>query len=252
MQSPIKKIIVISFTVFFMFFYIFVALENSYLVHIYYTGILAHSVLLMTICSTAFSIFYFYYKSYAQNKNPLFFAVALFFEMTGISFFFHSITIPTFYFLNEYIFDITEHLGLFFAGAALMILFLPAGSITDFFYNYRKKIVYFVALFSAIKIILFFSSSGFAEEFVKYINLFIFLSGVLMFAGVMRILKMRATMAECKIYSYLVVGLSVLINAAIIPFFYKEWNVLWWYFHMIILIAELIIFIGILRKCDKK
>lgn len=246
-----KKLLIISFAAFFIPFYIFIALANTYLARVYYAGIWAHSVLLTIICSTAFSICYFYYINYVRNKDLLFFIIALFFKIIGLAMFFHTITIPTFYFMNEYVFDVTEHFGLFLASLVLMAVFLPARHIGDFVYNNRGKIL----IFCASAMILLFTFLIFfielADIFYKYIDLFTFVSGALVFVGTVGFLKKRAAMIGYTSFPYLVAGLSILINAAIIPFFYKEWNIVWWYFHISILLTEIIIFVGILQKCDK-
>lgn len=247
-----KKILIISFASFFIPFYVFIALMNTYLSRVYYTNILAHSALLIVICSTAFSISYFYYINYAKNKDLLFFIIALFFKIIGLAMFFHAITIPTFYFMNEHIFDVTEHFGLFLASLILMALFLPVNYAGDFIYNNKRKILVFCALTMILGFISLLFSIGLTDKFYKDVNDFIFLSGVLLLVGAIGFLKKRARMAEYVSFPYLIAGLTVLVNAAIIPFFYKEWNVVWWYFHIVIFLAEIVIFIGILKKCDKK
>lgn len=246
-----KKILVISFASFFVSFYIFVGLANSYLSRVYYTGILAHFVLLIFICSTLFSISYFYYINYVRNRDLPFFVMALFFEIFGLTLFFHAVSIPSFYFLSDYIFDVTEHFGLFFAGLVLMLMFLPAGFADNLFYNHKKKIIISCISILILWFIFLLTFSGFAMLFFKYVNLFVFLSGVLLILGIVALLKKREEISQYTSFIYLIFGLSILLNIVIIPFFYKEWNIVWWYFHAIILFSGIVIFIGILKKCNK-
>ncbi|MBI3671770.1 PAS domain S-box protein [Candidatus Azambacteria bacterium] len=46
--------------------------------------------------------------------------------------------------------------------------------------------------------------------------------------------------------AYLYTGFSILVSVSIIPFFYKEWGLLWWYFHIVIISGFLIIWIGLI------
>lgn len=246
-----KKILIISLASFFIPFYIFIGIINSYLSRVYYAGIIVHSVLLAAICSTFFSIFYFYYINYMKNRDLSFFIMALFFKIIGLSLFFHAISIPSFYFVNDYIFDITEHFGLFFAGLVLMLMFLPVGFAENFFYIHKKKIIIFCASILIFWFIFLLISPEFVILFFKYVNLFTFLSGILLFLGIVALFKKNNEIIQYTSFYYLIAGLSILLNAAIIPFFYKEWNMVWWYFHTIIFFAAIIIFIGILKKCNK-
>lgn len=245
-----KKIVILLLASFFIPFYIFIALEASYLSRIYYTGIWEHSILLLIICSTALSISYYCYKYYARDKTPSFFILSLFFIIIGVSFFLHSIAIPSFYFLNERIFDITEHFGLFLASGVLMALFFPERFIKEALYDNKKKIFFgsifaMVLLYAAV-----FLSQDLSKNLADSINYFIFISGVFLIAGISRLLQAREMIFGHMNFYYFIAGLSMLVNAAIIPFFYKEWNLSWWYFHIVILIAELIIFWGMVK--DKK
>lgn len=247
-----RKSITISFAAFFIPFYVFFALMNSSLTHVYITSILAHSVLMIIICSTAFSICYFYYMNYVRNSDLQFFAISLFFGIAGSTFFFHVISIPSFYFLSEYIFDITEHYGLFFAGLALTLMFLPDGLAKNLFYDHRKSIMYCCVFGILAWFVLLLASPGLSLLLFEQVNVVVFLSGILLVSGIVALLIKRTEICHHTSSAYLVAGLSVLANAMIIPFFYKEWNIVWWYFHLVILCGEIIVFIGILKKSDKK
>lgn len=242
-----KKIVILLLASFFIPFYIFVALEASYLSRIYYTGIWEHSILLLIICSTALSISYYCYKYYTRDKTPSFFILSLFFIIIGVSFFLHSIAIPSFYFLNEQIFDITEHFGLFLAGGVLMVLFLPEHFIKEALYDNKRKIFFGFIFAMLLLYATMFLSWDLSRKFSDSINYFIFVSGVFLIAGIGKLFQAREMIFGHAHFYYFIAGLSMLVNAAIIPFFYKEWNLSWWYFHIVILAAELAIFWGMVK-----
>lgn len=246
-----KKSLLILFTSFFITFYISLAILSSYLSHVYYTSLVAHSILLIIICSTAFSTCYFYYYNYSQNRIFPFFVMALFFEVLGFMFFFHAVSIPSFYFFNEYIFDVTEHFGPFLGGLVLMLMFLPDGFAKNFFYKNRKKILVLSALALILWFIFYVFSIEASKSIFDNINSYIFLSSIFLLIGLVAIFKERGRLSEYKSFNYLIAGLGMFLNAAIEPLFYKEWNVLWWYFHLILVFAGFVIFAGILKKCDK-
>lgn len=247
-----KKTILLSVAALLFPLYGLVALMNSILPHVYYTSIFAHTLLIVIMCSMALSICFFFYVHYVNTKDSLFFVIMLFCEILGITLFFHAIAVPSFYLLNEHIFDITEHYGLLFSSVTLPLLFIKSRFLEGFLYAHKRTISLYVALalfgwFIAIALV-----PALSLAFSSYVDYAIFFSGVFLVAGIYALLKESAVLKCYAFFPYLVAGLSMLISIAIIPFFYKEWNMVWWYFHIIILCAEIIIFIGILKKCDKK
>lgn len=247
-----KKTILLSVAALFFPLYGFVALMNSILPHVYYTSIFAHTMILVIVCSMALSMCYFFYMHYVNTKDSLFFVIMLFCEILGITFFFHAIAVPSFYLLNEHIFDITEHYGTLFASVAFLLLFIKSRSLENFLYARRRAIPLYIALALFGWFITLAFVPALSLAFSTYVDNAIFLSGVFLVLGIYALLKESAVLRCYAFFPYLVAGLCMLISIAIIPFFYKEWNMVWWYFHIIILFAEIIIFIGILKKCDKK
>lgn len=247
-----KRNILVSISSFIIPLYGMVAIMSGYLPHVYYANIIAHTILLIVMCSTAFSICYFFYINYVHTRVHQFFAVAVFFEISGIVFLFHAISIPSFYFLNEGIFDVTEHFGFLFSCIIVPFLFSQSAGLEEFFYKNRHGITRSIALMLLVWFILLVYSNELTEYFFAYVNYANILSGVLLIVGILALLKNYRAFAYYASYSYLIAGLSIMINATVAPFFYREWNVLWWYFHIIILCANLIIFLGVLKKCNKK
>lgn len=247
-----KKTILLSIAALLFPLYGLIALMNSILPHIYYTSIFAHTMIIAIICSMALSMRYFFYMHYASTKRLLFFVITLFCEILGITFFFHAIAVPSFYLLDEHIFDIMEHYGTLFASVAFLLLFIKSRSLENFLYTHKRTISLYIALALFGWFITLALIPALSLVFSTYVDNAIFLSGVFLVLGIYALLKERAVLRCYAFFSYLVAGLCMLVSVAIIPFFYKEWNMVWWYFHIIILFAEIIIFIGILKKCDKK
>lgn len=247
-----KKTILLSTVALILPLYGFIALMSSYLPRVYYASIFMHTILIAVVCSTALSICYFFYMHYVDTKYLLFFVIMLFCEILGITFFLHAIAVPSFYLLDKHIFDITEHYGLLFSSGALLLLFIKSYIPEDFLYVRRRAILLYVALALFGWFITLMFIPTLSEMFSLYVDHAIFFSGVFLVAGIYALMKERAILRCYALFPYLVAGLSLLVNVTIIPFFYKEWNMVWWYFHIVILCAETVIFIGILKKCDKK
>lgn len=124
---------------------------------------------------------------------------------------------------------------------------LLMGFIKDALYSNKKKIFLGFIFAMILLYAVIFISRDLSKNFSDNINYFIFISGALLVAGIGRILQEREIIFGHANFYYFIAGLSALVNTAVIPFFYKEWNLSWWYFHIVILIAELIIFWGIIK-----
>lgn len=245
-----KKAIIIALMSFLVPFLGFVLLINSSLAKIYYNNIIVHSILLIVICSIAATMSIFTYRAYAKFKNIRIFITSCFFYTLFIFFLLHSVFVHKFYFVSEESFDIAEHIGMFFASLISLIFILPLERLTDIVYKRRKLILFVLTIlfFGFIASLLIFVS--FVRLLSFYLDFFILFTGIfLLLSAIFLIRRYSATWHGALIY--LIATLSIFINAAIIPFFYNEWNVLWWYFHFVILAGLIVVLSGIFANPEK-
>ncbi len=231
---------------FFLPFSVFIFLLNSKLKADIYHDLLLHSVMLLVICGFAFYTAYFAYRSYEKNRDVRLFILALAFFIFGFSFFLHGMSISAFGLFNEIIFDVTEHYGLFLGSLILIGIILPIEKWRDGAYKNRAKIFFGLAFLLLISFIALVFLPDFAEGLEGLVNIFTGLTGILFVICLIFLIKIYAETGTVLLL-HLILGFSILINTAIIPFFYREWNVLWWYFHLVFFLGFIVILLGLLK-----
>jgi len=238
----------VSFTVpFLMFLYLLVADYGE----IFFHSHISHSILLLITSALALYTSHSAYKAYSKSGDLRIFVLSLSFYAFGFVFLLHGITMPDALFnvpwFNEAIFDVTEHYGLFLGSLIFLGLIMPLAGYKDSIYKNRLKI--FGVL--AIGLLLFFISlvvfSGFAKALESTIDIPTALTGLLFFISTIFLLNKYRQNPNTLLF-YIILGFAVLINSAIIPFFYEEWNMLWWYFHLTFLTGFAIILFGLAKS----
>lgn len=211
---------------------------------------LLHALIMVVSGSISFYIFYRAYGIYKATRNPILLSLSLAFLIFGISLVFHAVSIPGLtYFFNETFFDITEHYGLFLGSLILLGAIFPYNKkIEDAFYKYHKFFLYGILLVFLMFFISVLSLPSWADFLARYVNLPVGVTSLAFFLNALFIFGAHDFKKKRNPLSlYLMSGLFILANVGIIPFFYEEWNVLWWFFHFIFVIGYLLILIGLLR-----
>lgn len=243
----LHKILLIAITAFALPFLGFIFLLKSQIGEISLQNYLAHSALLIIACTLAFYVSYRAYSAYNKNKDYRVFFVALAFYIYGFGFLIHGITVPGFRFINEGIFDFTEHFSLFFGSLIMLGLVLPFQGLDDWLFRHKKGLVFELIMLSVL--IFIFLPAGFPariNNFSHYIDFAVVApTGLLLLITLSFLIKKYMETAS-ELLFYLIISFAVLINAAIVPLFYEEWGVLWWYFHFVFILSFAIILTGIL------
>src|SRR3989338_11017628 len=209
-----------------------------------------HWLVMIIASSLAFYIFYRAYSSYKITKNPPLLAISLAFLTFGISLIFHAVTIPGFpYFFNEVIFDIAEHYGLFIGSLILLGIVFPYNkTIENFFYAYHKILLRGLLAFFVIFFISVIALPPLAEFLGTHIDLPTGITGVAFFLNAIFIFFAHNYKKERGSLSvFLVISFLVLTSVGVIPFFYEEWNILWWFFHLIFIVGFLLMLLGLIK-----
>ena len=244
MKNP--NIIFIAFISFLTSFAGFILLYKGFFGDVIYHSHLAHSILLIITCAIAFYTAYLADQAYLKIRDPRIFIISLAFYVFGLSFLSHAVSIPDWQFFNEAIFDITEHYGLFIGAFILFALvFLPFG-LQEKIYRFRMNIFIVLTLLLFIGFAALFVFPAFPDFLATFINLAIILTGLLFFFALLFLIKTHGK-TQSELLLYLASGFGILINSGIIPLFYLEWNILWWYFHVVFLAGFLVILFGVFK-----
>jgi hypothetical protein len=249
MQYNVKNLILTTLGSFFLFYFGFLGIDKLEINHLLYQNFILHGVLLLTLCLVCFYIMHRALVSYKYTEKIEVFILALVFCIFGFVFLYHGLAIPGLLFFNEEIFDIFEHTGLFL-GAFVSLLLIP-----DFIcyskkvYLNRKNILTALIAFLVAYPLFILSTPPFVEIISTSINVLTFATAIL-FGIDVAFLTNKYLQTKSVVLYYLIIGFAILINTGIAPLYYQEWNLMWWYFHLVTLIGYIVILIG-LNKSDK-
>jgi signal transduction histidine kinase len=211
-----------------------------------YRNTILHAVLMLTIVAVDFYIAYIAYETYCLKKNTTIFFATLAFLAAAVSHVVHSLMAADMPVSFEDIFDLSEHFSIFILSVLLLVGFLysPSKKMEDVIYRYKNRIIgIFLASSVAMYVPLFFIdiSDGWA---ITLVDIIIALTGVVLVFLVFNLWTRYQRMANDFLF-YAIIGITILINATIIPFVYREWGLCWWYFHVIIVAGNLFFVYGL-------
>ncbi|PIR58022.1 MAG: hypothetical protein COU71_00845 [Parcubacteria group bacterium CG10_big_fil_rev_8_21_14_0_10_38_31] len=242
------SVALVSFLIPFLGFYI---LYNSALSEeIFYSPIM-HSMAVIFICLLAFIVSYFSYQIYKKNHDARIFILTLAFYIFGFVFFLNILSTGNFLFIIKEVFEVTEHYGLFLGALLLLGFILPPVTLDAKIYQYRRKIFFWIFFGLPAMFIFLIFSPNVAKSLEHNAYLFIGASGLL-FVSTLILLIYKYRDSTSNLIWNLIIGFSILVNSAIIPFFYDYWNLTWWYFNFIIFISFFVIFIGLVSNLFKQ
>jgi hypothetical protein len=241
---PCKRLVATHSVVFFcltIFFFLILLPVRSTMIE----NVGLHSLILFLICGLSIFTMLAAKKAYASSGDIRIMLLIFAFFIFAVVFFLHAIAAPSFHFVTEAFFDITEHFSLFF-GALLLFIgsFFPIIKMNKYFYN-RLKLVFILLsllLLAFFSLLFFFPKLAHFTE--AYINIPILLTGPLFFLAAVKLFRQYCLSPKKFLYK-VILGSSILISTGIIPLFYTEWNALWWYFHLVILAGFTIMTIGV-------
>ena len=210
-----------------------------------------HWLIMVIAGSLAFYVFHRAYNTYKATKNPPLLALSLAFLTFGIALVFHAITIPGFpYFFNEIAFDVTEHYGLFIGSLILLGIVFPYNQkIENFFYAHHKIFLRGLLVFFIIFFVLVIALPPMAEFLEAYVDLPIGITGAAFFLNAVFIFFAHNFQKERGLLSkFLMIGFLILTSSGVAPFFYEEWNITWWFFHLIFIAGFSLMLLGLVKQ----
>ena len=203
----------------------------------------AHSVVMTCIFGAQLAAVYLISRKYAETRDGLWLLLILFGSASSLYFFLHALVVPDFLIFSEELFDVFEHYGLFVGGIALLLG--PASTLWDRERLYQRRKIIMGAwmagnLFFVGALILWPKALQIAYACVDYATgisgLFLLSAGIFFFR--------RFSVSREPLDAYVAGGLLILTGSTILPFFYEEWNLLWWSNHGLFLLGNAAIFAG--------
>lgn len=250
-SSSILKKVFVACVSFLVPFLIFVFLSSNELSKVLFYSPPLYLIVTVITSVLSFIIFYLAYQIYIRDRDARMFAAALAFCIFGLVFF--SDIISTSNLFNKEVFEIIEHYGMLVGAMSLLVLAAPANSLNTLnaaIYHRRRETFLSVILC----LLIFFGASFLFPSIVKILGSFtpfaMVSTGVLFFTG-LSMLLIRGEDEENSPSPYFIASFSILINTAIIPFFYEHWSILWWYFNFVIFASLIIFFVGLVRGVSK-
>jgi len=213
---------------------------------VFYESHIAHSLLLLAACVMALAAAFFARRSYRRKPDTRTFAVFLAFSLFSFIFFLHAAAIPGVGVFDELIFDITEHYGLFLGSLLLFgAVFFPH-VLEDTVHRHPRAVSgLFFALLAAFPFALVFVPHA-ADVLGRFIEAAVGATAAL-FLAVSFFLLREYCRAKNTLTLYMAAGMAILVSGGVIPFFYTEWNALWWYFHAVFFFGFAVILTGLVR-----
>ncbi len=236
-------------------FFVFVFLVLSGLGKIVFVNHLTHLVVLLAISIFSFYVTVLSYRAYDRGGDLRMFALSLSFYSFGFFFLIHGLIIPDIrqkiFLFNPSFFNVALNYGLLFGSLWLLGLVLPLRTREKFIYKNRLKI-FSGAIFSLFAFFLFLMLfppiSEVLKSFSGVANLF--MGGIFFVVLIFLLLRLRRKTDSFDFC--LLLAFSVLSNLVVISLFAKDWNIIWWYFHLVFLIGFGLVFFAVIKGCKKK
>lgn len=223
----------------------FLLILNTTLVKINFYNSIAYVILIILSTTLSFFIAYRFYHSYKYTENPEEFYFTLTFFIFGYIFLTNYLQFLNLSFLNEEIFDIFEHTNLFLGSLIILVLMIfTTDNKREKIFDLRKQI--FTGLIAGLIAyqVFILDTPPITEYLLEKINLIIILTSIVFVLDII-ILFIKS---KDEHLHYIIASLMILTTTGILPFFYDEWSLLWWYFHLLILIAYTIIIFDLIKN----
>jgi len=127
----------------------------------------------------------------------------------------------------------------------------PTKFLKEKIYRYKDKIFLFYTVLLSLGFIAILLLPNMATTIATNIDLFIVPLMIFLFALMPVLFLIRYKKNGDKFLLYLAFIFSLLINAGITKLFYKEWDIIWWYFHIILVLAFLLALYGLIKSKEE-
>lgn len=215
----------------------------DFITSISFSSHIIHSAMMACIFGVQIFMIYLALHKYAKTRDARWFFFILAGLISSVYFFFHTLVVPGFVIFSEALFDIFEHYGLFLAGMALSVGIAWNGKAGERLYSLRKKILdgWIVGNLSVIAILMFWPKLQ--DILYSWVDYATGISGILLLVASAFFFRHFSVSRE-RIDMSVASGLLVLTGSTVVPFFYEEWNLLWWSNHVLFLLGNTMMLVG--------
>lgn len=251
--APLNKVRLLAILFFLIPFLIFLALKMLANDNLFFQWETLHAIIILSVCLLAFFVALAGYKAYASTADLRLMFIVFGFITFGAIFGLHALSpllLPaaSYGIFSHEFFDITEHYSLFFISLQIFIgASLPLLGASSIIYRNHSYIFFFTQILTALFLLLAFLWPNFAMIMEKIIVGITLLTGILFIGAIMKLVN-QYRLSPNKFALYFILGLAILVNTSIIPFFYEEWNLSWWYFHIVLLLGFGVIAYGMVNR----
>ncbi|MBI3671630.1 HAMP domain-containing protein [Candidatus Azambacteria bacterium] len=203
---------------------------------------------------TAFLAFYIsknLYNGYIIKRDPGAFILSLSFFTFGTVFLFHALALYHLPFFYDEMFDVTEHYGLFLGSLILIGFLVPYKKDSERLYKNRLGILAGISTFFIPGVFILATFQSFGKFLASYINSALILTGILILIVIVFLMQGYRRVANRRMSTFFIIGFSILINSAVVPFFYNEWSLVWWYFHLTFILAFIFVLAELLLHRER-
>ncbi len=244
-----RNIFLVALGAFLAPFVLFILILQNFSLTTVYVNQASHTILLASICAIAFYTAYFsYHQDYLKDKDPQVLFTALAFCVFGLGFAAHAVSVFGSHFLTESVFDVTEHATLPLGAALLTLSIVSLPNLSGRIYKRRVVILLITIALALCWLATIVFAPIITGRIAANIDTFTIIPTGILFAILTLLFIEKFYEKPNTLFVYMVASLAVLINTGIIPLFYQEWNVVWWYFHLVLLAGFGLILIGLIRK----
>jgi len=238
----------VSFLAFFLPFLGFIFMSMRGFGEITYTNHVVHSVLLITLSVVTLYTSHYAYKIYKREKFVWVFIVSLSFYVFGFIFLVHGLAIPNTFFagINNTVFVTSESYSLFLGSLILLWLILSTEGSQKWIYKNKRRIVsgVGVALFAIYFLLLIYPNI--ATMAMNTARIFGALAAIPLLLSIAFLIGAYARTKNIFLL-YTIIGISILLNISVVPFFYEQWSVLWWFGHLVYFSTFLVMLAGLIK-----
>lgn len=235
--TSVRKLIILSFLFFIVPFLGFLFLKTQYDTNVLYKLEGLHTVLILAMSTLSLIVAVIGYTTYASSTDIRVMFIVFAFFAFGAIFMLHALSLPSLAMASQEFFMVTEHYSLFFVSLLVIIgASLPEITPTSATYGSRWYVFIATQIFIFLFFVIAISLQPVSVVLDKLIYLPVILTCILFLGAVVKLLR-RYAVDHNKFILYIILGISVLLNATIIPFFDKEWDAMWWYFHFILALS---------------
>lgn len=251
-HTSVRKLIILSLVFFIVPFLGFLFLKTKFDANALYKLEVLHTIAVFAMSTLALLVAFFGYTIYASLSDMRIMFIIFAFFAFGAIFILHAMSLPTLGIATSNFFDVTEQYSLFFVALLVFIgASLKVSATGTSAYNDRWYVFVAVQLFMFLFFLIAIVVPQVTAILVKTTIVPVLLTAALFLGAIVKLLQQYAINHNEFLIS-IILGISVILNALVIPVSHKDWSIEWWYIHFILVLSFAVASFGILMRLLKK